>query len=357
MESNFKKEILLLSKRSMILVGSLSGVSSIFLLFSEQFSTMVARYVGYSPYSSGLTAFLLITSAVSFSFVYLQSGGQRVESRSGLNEVDREEINRTGRLVDDLEIRNYELIKKLDDLSRRFQEIDVTGGLTQHERERVIVGAVEAASVETIKDIFTKEASRYEGKLKDSLGLDRLVASSRRSVERLSREISDLRLRSNINLLIGMAITGGGLWLLWSTVEMVDASELLKVLASEGRESDVKFLKNLILPIVPRIMLVIFVEVFAYFFLRLYRNGLSEIKFFQNELTNVESKLTAIEFAFVTKSDEALKSAIEALSKTERNFVLEKGQTTVELERAKSDSDITRSIVKNMPNMFKGRSK
>lgn len=357
MESNFKKEVMLLSKRSMILIGTLTGVSSIFLLFSEQFSEIVSRFFGYNSYGSGLTALLLITSAVSFSFVYLQSGGQRVESRGGLNEIDREEIDRTNRLVDELEIRNFEISKRLDYLSRRLEETEATGGLTQDERERVIVGAVEAAGVETIRDIFTKEANRYEGKLKDSLGLDRLVASSRRSVERLSREISDLRLRSNINLLIGMAITGGGLWLLWSTVSMVDASELLKTLASEGRESDVKFLKNLILPIVPRIMLVIFVEVFAYFFLRLYRNGLSEIKFFQNELTNVESKLTAIEFAFVTKSDEALKSAIEALSKTERNFVLEKGQTTVELERAKSDSDITRSIVKNIPKIFKGRSK
>lgn len=154
-----------------------------------------------------------------------------------------------------------------------------------------------------------------------------------------------------------MSITAGGLYLLWSTVSMVDASELLKQLASEGAESNGRFLKNLILPIVPRILLVVFIEVFAYFFLKLYKDGLSEIKYFQNELTNVESKLAAVEFSYITNNQESLRISIEALSKTERNFVLEKGQATVELERGKSESELTRNIIKTIPDFFKRASK
>lgn len=170
---------------------------------------------------------------------------------------------------------------------------------------------------------------------------------------RLRREITDLRLRSNVNLLIGMVITGGGLYLLWTTVSIIDSSELLKQLASEGNDSNYKFIKNIVLPIIPRVLLVVFIEVFAYFFLKLYKNGLSEIKYFQNELTNIESKLAAVEFSHLTKNQDALKISIESLSKTERNFILDKGQTTVELERAKSESELTRNIIKTIPGLFK----
>ncbi|MBI5525005.1 MAG: hypothetical protein HY897_01580 [Deltaproteobacteria bacterium] len=38
---------------------------------------------------------------------------------------------------------------------------------------------------------------------------------------------------------------------------------------------------------VPRITTVTFIEVFAFFFLKLYRASLIEIKFYQNELTSL----------------------------------------------------------------------
>ncbi|WP_315983120.1 hypothetical protein [Aliamphritea spongicola] len=121
-----------------------------------------------------------------------------------------------------------------------------------------------------------------------------------------------------------MSITAGGLYLLWDTVDIIDTSTLLKELASENNESNNKFLRNLFLPLLPRILLVIFLEIFAYFFLRLYKDGLSEIKYFQNELTNLESKLIALETSYLTKNLASINKSVESLLKTERNFVLEK---------------------------------
>lgn len=230
-------------------------------------------------------------------------------------------------------------------------------GLSEEERQAIIKGAVDQTSEDAIKSIFEKEANDLKSELKESLSVERLTEASRDIIQRLRREISDLRLRSNINLLIGMSITAGGLYLLWTTVSMVDASDLLKKLASEGNESNGKFLKNLVLPLAPRILLVVFVEIFAYFFLRLYKEGLSEIKYFQNELTNVESKLSAVQFSHLTGNQDALKVAIESLSKTERNFVLEKGQTTVELEQAESESELTRNIIRTIPDFLKKSNK
>jgi hypothetical protein len=58
--------------------------------------------------------------------------------------------------------------------------------------------------------------------------------------------------------------------------------------------------------------------------------------------------MIAVEFAFTGDTD-SLSISLDALAKTERNHILEKGQTTVELERAKSDSALTRNIVKTIP--------
>lgn len=146
-------------------------------------------------------------------------------------------------------------------------------------KEKLINSITNSTRQEVIEEIFTQQINN----LKDSIEKDSVYEKLKLSVEqikiRLYREISDLRLRSNVNLLIGMLITAGGLYLLWSTVSMIDTSHSLKSLASEGAESNSQFFKNLILPLAPRIM-VIFIEVFAYFFLRLYKNGLSEIKSF-----------------------------------------------------------------------------
>lgn len=76
-------------------------------------------------------------------------------------------------------------------------------------------------------------------------------------------------------------------------------------------------------------------EIFAFFFLRLYRTSLVEIKFFQNELTNIELKLIALE-AGIARDDKALIETLAAnLMATERNFVIKPGETTIDIEREK----------------------
>ena len=51
------------------------------------------------------------------------------------------------------------------------------------------------------------------------------------------------------------------------------------------------------------------------------------------------------------------KIALESLLATERNFIMKKGETTVELERAKSESESVKSIIKAVPNLFKNNGK
>lgn len=352
MQTNLLIELIamtLRNKKLLVFIGALIGALSTLSILSEPFSIYLGSLVQVDLSETSLLFFLLVISFLLISFAYLQSGDK--EASEVYNSSVLEAI------IKNIELQQQKNELQFEGVKKKLEIYESEKGLSDAEKQAIVDGVVESTSQETIKTIFEHEANELKDNIRVNLGFERLSDSSRDIVHRLRREIADLRLRSNINLLIGMSITAVGLYLLWSTVSMVDASELLKQLASEGTESNDKFFKSLILPIVPRILLVVFIEVFAYFFLRLYKDGLSEIKYFQNELTNIESKITAVEFSYITDNQEGLKFAIEALSRTERNFILEKGQTTVELERAKSESELTRNIIKTIPDFFKKANK
>jgi hypothetical protein len=55
-------------------------------------------------------------------------------------------------------------------------------------------------------------------------------------------------------------------------------------------------------------------QVFAYFFLRLYRYILFEIKYFHNELTNIEQKCLALDVALEADNSDAIKTISDGSS-------------------------------------------
>lgn len=87
--------------------------------------------------------------------------------------------------------------------------------------------------------------------------------------------------------------------------------------------------------IIPRISLSILIEVFSFFFLRLYKKNLEDIKYLNNERTNIEMKIIAIKTGFLNDDKETLKQLIIKLADTERNFILKKDESTVEIEKNK----------------------
>jgi uncharacterized membrane protein len=88
----------------------------------------------------------------------------------------------------------------------------------------------------------------------------------------------------------------------------------------------------------PRLTLCIFIEVFSFFFLRLYKNSHNDVKYFYNEKTNIDSKSLAIKIAQLHSDTATLNKIILELSKVERNFKLKKGETTLDLEVLKVES-------------------
>jgi hypothetical protein len=143
---------------------------------------------------------------------------------------------------------------------------------------------------------------------------------------RLATEIASLGRRGNLNLVIGI----------FTTLMAATLLGFFVLLADDVDYSDVA---SVLKYYVPRISFVAFIEVFSFFFLRLYKASLDGIKYFQNEMTNVELRFISIELALLREFPEPLKTVIANLSGTERNFILKTGESTVELRKAELDQN------------------
>jgi hypothetical protein len=115
---------------------------------------------------------------------------------------------------------------------------------------------------------------------------------------------------------MGTAIGGFGFLILNLPTETKDTTEFWQLFSS-------------------RLSVVILIEIFAYFFLGLYKTGLNEIKYFQNEITNLEGKHLALDQAIRIDDKKAVIKILELFSATERNFILKKGESTISLETEK----------------------
>lgn len=148
----------------------------------------------------------------------------------------------------------------------------------------------------------------YLANLKESIRSEYLENVTKRSFYRIEEQIENLKRRGTINLFLGMLLTVGGLYLLSSII----------------KPSEYEDFKELMINITPRTLFVIFIEIFSFFFLNLYKKSLDEVKYFQNELTNLESKYLSLYLAKQSGNFKLLSNTLDELIKTERNFIHKK---------------------------------
>lgn len=121
--------------------------------------------------------------------------------------------------------------------------------------------------------------------------------------DRLDRAIAALNARANLNLAIGgtMLLVGVGLLALGTSGQPIERP------------------MDLLLRFLPRATLAVLVEVFAFFFLRMYRDNLQEMRYFQNEQTSQEARFLAASLA-LRMSDDALQArVIDQMASSDRN--------------------------------------
>jgi hypothetical protein len=172
-------------------------------------------------------------------------------------------------------------------------------------------------AISIIRDIIKSDVAveLTEKLFTNALMVSRMREQSQAIVNRLTTEISALSRRANTALIIGTVTCVLGVILLgiFSLLSPIEYPSW----------------KSVIVYYVPRLSVVLFLQVFAYFFLRLYRNGIYEIKYFQNEITNVQARVLALQTGLILNNDDIIKSACRSLIATERNFILKKGEKTI----------------------------
>jgi hypothetical protein len=103
----------------------------------------------------------------------------------------------------------------------------------------------------------------------------------------------------------------------------------------------------------PRLTFVIFIEIFAFYFLRLYKLSLQEAHFYQNELTAIEFKLIALKTALLLSKDNQLDTILNEFVKIDNNKVIKQGETTAEIEKYKAENNYSESIISKLSEVMR----
>ncbi|MDH5190678.1 MAG: hypothetical protein OEW89_05465 [Gammaproteobacteria bacterium] len=325
MENNKYSKIILIHKYRKPLVIILGSQIVAFLL--------MAGIVPYEVFGMEFRPYQLINMIAIggallgvgiFMSMYLDTTVKKVRNEENI--TDNENINYSREFIKQNNILKNK-INKLEQKIFEYSSAKNTSELKIEEKDKEAIKTAlrEKILAETSEDILTNIKNGIENIL--SIETEQRLSESFLSIKnRLLNELESLTKRAKINLIIGSitALSGVAIFITFVLEKKTTGTDATTYLLSE---------------FAPRISLVLVIEVFAYFFLGLYKSNLSEIKYFQNEITNVEAKHIALLESNALGEKETITSCLLSLAETERNFLLKKGESTVSLEDRKISSD------------------
>lgn len=265
---------------------------------------------------------LLLLSLIGFSILILNYLNQNLKESKKIDEM--------------LSVKNefshiYKLIRK-NDLGRNINSLNIS----PDERFKLL----DSIKINLEKDINQSYLNQLKGMISNDNLEDILESKISRTYERLNLERESLSRRGNFNLMIGMFLSVGGLVILGYSVLNYSHNGSLE---------------DLLIFVIPKISFVLLIELFAYFFLNLYKKSLEDIKYYQNEITNVEAKYLALQMAKSLNNHKMISSILDQLVKTERNFILEKDQSTIELEKERISSSNANNTLQAIKDIFQSK--
>jgi len=274
--------------------------------------TDLIEYYKFSPLVvSAISVALVLMGLVSVLFVYLQ-GGLTNESQT----LDRSTLDYRRQIE---RLRN-ELYHRIDETKNIKIDDEKIKDTIESKIDQI-----------TNESLFDQIKEKYESRLIDDIKHKALEEELYDVKRRIDREVLRTSRTSNINLSIGVFTTFIAIFFLGYSLLGVETNQ----------ESTTSFIYHFI----PRLSLSLFIELFSFFFLRIYKKNLDDIKYLNNERTNIDLKLVALRTSIAYSESEALKEVILDLSKTERNFVLKKGESTVEIEKERQENTSSEKIL------------
>lgn len=198
--------------------------------------------------------------------------------------------------------------------------------------DKIIRAAVEAVDRRLYEKVIAAVSARYGKEVKNFESKENMDERLRHALLSLNRQLELQNRKANLNLVLGAAVACLGFGVLgyltvWGYADF-----------SQGESTEIS---DFIFWYLPKLTFVVIIEVFSYFFLNLYKAGLGEIKFFQNEIVNLESKVAAVNLALFSGNPDSVSSVVTRLARTERNFILKKSEKNV----SESEMDIPTSKI------------
>lgn len=289
-------------------------ITSLLLLFVVLLTILMStNFIGKfsSPILSNLvdsmilvTGFMVILTTLGIRSLSYLSG----EKNTQRNNSNNRELRQINKLKDEvLKLRN-----KVDGLSNLDQK-----EIIEDVKLRLKDESIESY-LNSVKEKFLENHYRYD-----------IYSSTKKSLYRVQTQLSESNRRANLNLILGMLFAVFGIGIL--VYFIINGSFYTK--------SDSYDLAKFTIDFLPRISIIILIEVFAYFFLRLYKVSLNDAKYFQNESTNLESKFLALQISLQRDDKELIDLCITDLLAVERNPIFENSKTTREAVQYASNPD------------------
>jgi len=186
--------------------------------------------------------------------------------------------------------------------------------------------------------IIQQVANRYNNELIAKSKLELIDSELVGIKHRIERETGRISRYGYINLMIGFITTFLAIFFLGYSLLGVQTQNLTTI--------------DYIYHFIPRLSLSVLIEFFAFFFLKLYKRNLEDIKYLNNERTNLEMKIVAIKTGLIYNDKDTINNLVTELAKTERNFVLQKGESTVEIEKNKIDENSSNKLIDMILKIF-----
>ena len=251
-----------------------------------------------------------------------------------------QKTNSESQLYHESELRDLRAIRRnadnlLSDIAVAQQRaVDFKFTPTEEERAQLVAEAQKSLERSMRDGVLNEFESRYAPKILAKNNQDAIRDLFIDCRERLLLEVGALGRRGNLNLIFGVLATCLALGVLaWISFILTSQSETI----AWGE------LTTLYLP---RIALAGFVQVFAFFFLRLYKSTLQEIKYFQNEITSIDMRMIALENTMYLEDNALTKEICIILAKTDRN--LGNGSPTVVMEKGSNVNDRLISLAEEL---------
>ena len=199
---------------------------------------------------------------------------------------------------------NSVLQDELEELKKKISEVSYAQLQLKEGQQEALIEELKS----TISSDLAEELERqYSSAALKTTQMRQAKDNYRKSIERLSKEIETLTRRANLNLVIGVITTSIAVGLLTYMVL--------------GTDAKLETLTGILSYYVPRVTVVIFIEVFSFFFLKMYKANLAEIKYYQQEITSISTQQIVYESAILSNDNGVLLSFV--------NTALDKGEKAV----------------------------